>query len=344
VTVDAIYFPVGIAGERSALPKQLVTSYLETALAVLNRQLSDSSTQFPKRYQAVARMLLEKAQKFAPELVSSFTALAHEFSVTTVSTFPALDSKTAEKLIDYDAVVPELEKLQGSRRDDRCVALIATAYLQNDLDTASRLSQLITDKTQRTLVQQLIAFRRGSNSLEKEEGTSAEKFASEIQIPELAILLELGLANLELSNRQRSPALVRLQTLVQKLRDNDIPSRGIYLLNIAMLLSRIDANAALGVFDQAAKAFDGTPLGIGDLIKREHLTTIQLGTNKAFFSVNSKSIPFGNFEGSITTLFRRSQEHTLPTLLGMRNEKILGPALIAVSKELLSNSSADLNH
>ncbi|HEY0367917.1 MAG TPA: hypothetical protein VGC73_15700 [Pyrinomonadaceae bacterium] len=41
---------------------------------VLNRQLSQPSVQFPKRYEATARMLLEKAQKFAPEFVPSLNA------------------------------------------------------------------------------------------------------------------------------------------------------------------------------------------------------------------------------------------------------------------------------
>jgi hypothetical protein len=178
-------------------------------MVVLNHQLSDESAKFPRRYEAVARMLLEKAQKFAPQLVASFTAMAGKFSVSSISTVPAFNDQASEKLIDYETSLPELEKLDGPKRDDRCIPLIATAYLQNDLDTASKLAQLIVDNVSRSRVQQLLAWRRGSNYLIQSDKENAEKIASEIDTLELVALLQLGIANLEINTRQESAALVR---------------------------------------------------------------------------------------------------------------------------------------
>jgi hypothetical protein len=339
VTIDAMYFPVGISAERSGVTRQLAKPYLETAMVVLNHQLNDESTKFPRRYEAVARMLLEKAQKFAPELIAPFTALARKFSVSSISPFPALNDQAIEKLINYESAVTELEKLQGAKRDDRCIPLIATAYLQNDLDTATKLSQLIVDDGNRSRVRQLLAWRRGSNYLLDGDKEGAEKLASEIENRELVALLQLGIANLETSRHEETAALVRLQSLVEKVRNSEIPGRGLYLLSAASLIARINANAALEVVDHAAKEFDSSSSSIGELGKREHLTTIQLGSERAFFSINSKSIPFGNFEESIGVLIRHAKEQTLSVLLRMHNEKILGPALIAAAREMLSKKS-----
>jgi hypothetical protein len=265
--------------------------------------------------------------------------MARKFSVSSVSTVPAFNDQASEKLIDYETSLPELENLGGPKRDDRCIPLIATAYLQNDLDTASKLAQLIVDDVSRSRVHQLLAWRRGSNYLIQGDKENAEKIASEIDTLELVTLLQLGIANLEINTRQESAALVRLQSLVEKVRTGEISGRGLYLLSASSLISRINANASLEVLEHAVKELDNSKLSISELGKREHLTTIKLGTGLAFFSVNSKSIPFGNLEESIAVLIRQADERTMATLLRMRNEKILGPALIAVAKVLLAKKA-----
>ena len=340
VTIDGMYFPVGIAAERSGVTRQIVRPYLDAAMVVLNHQLNDESAKFPRRYEAVARMLLEKAQKFAPQLVAPFTAMARKFSVSSISTVPAFNSQASEKLVNYKTALSELEKLDGPKRDDRCVPLIATAYLQNDLDTASKLAQLIVNDVSRSRVNQLLAWRRGSNYLIQGDKENAEKIASEIDTLELVALLQLGIANLEINARQESAALVRLQGLVEKVRTSEIPGRGLYLLSAASMVSRINANASLEVLEHAVKELDISRLSISDLGQREHLTTIKLATGTAFFSVNSKSIPFGNLEESIAVLIRQANEQILGTLLRMRNEKILGPVLIVIAKAFLAKKAA----
>lgn len=336
VTVGGLYFPVGISGERAGLTKQLVKPYLVSSLSVLNRQLSQPSVQFPRRYEATARMLLEKAQKFAPELVAPLTELAKEFSVSSISDVPFPSAESGSKVIDYESVAPELEKLQGLAHDERCIALIATAYLQNDVDTAARLALLLTDENGRALVQDLIAFRQGANLLEQNDKPGAEKIASQLKSPELIVLLKLGLANLDINSHEQSSALLYLQSMQTLLRDNEIKSRGLYLLNAAALFVNIDSNTALQLFDQAARAFDDSRAGITELTRREHLSTIRLGKTTAVFSLNAKSIPFHSVEDLIVTLFRHSQDQSLPMVLRVRNEKVLGPALVAVAKELLA--------
>ena len=280
-------------------------------------------------------MLLEKAQKFTPELAASLTELAKEFSVSAVTDVPFPGAESGSRIIDYESVAPELEKLQGVARDERCLALIATAYLQNDIDTASKLALLLTDENGKALVEDLIAFRRGANLLEQNDKPGAEKIASQLKSPELIVLLRLGLANLDINSREQSSALVHLQSMLTLLRDNGIKSRGLYLLNAAALLVKIDSNVALQVFDQAAGAFDDSTAGIAELTRREHLSTIRLGKTTAVFSLNARSIPFRSVDDSIVTIFRHSHEQALPTVLRMKNERVLGPALVAVAKELL---------
>ena len=340
VRVAGLYFPVGISGERTGLARQLVKAYLQAALTVLNHQLNDTSTQFPKRYEATARMLLEKAQKFAPELVPAFTALARDFGVSAISNAPFPSAESTVKAVNYDEVAPQLEKLQGTARDERALALIATAYLQNDLETASKLADWITNDTHRTLVGELILFRKGSNYLEKEDGSNAERITSQLKIPELVVLLQLGLAQLDIKKRQATSALRHLQLAQKQLQDHEISGEGLHLLNTAALFVKIDPNTALEVFERAASSLDGSPRGIAELTNRDHLSKIQVGKTSVFFALDSPAIPFGNLEDCIVALFRHSQGQVLPTLLRLKNEKILGPTLVAVAKELLVKKSS----
>jgi hypothetical protein len=172
--------------------------------------------------------------------------------------------------------------------------------------------------------------------LEQRDEAGVEKIASQLESQELSVLLELGLANLDINSHEQSPALSHLQSIVTLLRNNEIKARGLYLLNAAALFAKIDTNAALQLFEQAAKAFDDSPAGIAELTRREHLTTIRLGRATAVFSLNAKSIPFSSVEDLIVTIYRHSQDRSLPTVFRLKNEKILGPALVGVAKELLT--------
>jgi hypothetical protein len=285
-------------------------------------------------------MLLEKAQKFAPELVPAFTTLARDFGVSAISNAPFPSAESTVKAVNYEEVAPQLEKLQGTERDERALALIATAYLQNDLETASKLADWITNDKQRTLVVELILFRTGSNYVEKEDRSGAEKITSQLKTPELIVLLQLGLAQLEIKKGQPTSALRHLELAQKQLHDHEIVGEGMYLLNTAALFVKIDPNTALQVFDRAASALDGAPGGVAELTKRDHLSRIQAGKTSVFFALDSPGIPFGNFEDCIVALFKHSQGHVLPAILRLKNEKILGPTLAGVAKELLAKKTS----
>lgn len=341
VKVGDLYFPVGISGQRAGITKQLVRAYLEASASVLNRLLGQPSIQFPKRYAATARMLLEKAEKFVPELVPSLTALTREFSVSVITDapFPRNDSKP--KLINYESVSPELEKLQGRARDEMCLALIETAYLQNDLDTAAKLAQLIADEKGKARVEELIAFRRAANCLEGDNGPGAEKVASRLTNPELIVLIRLGLANREIKSQHPSLALVHLQSVTTLVREHEIKSSGLYLLNAASLYMEVDSNTGLQIFNQAAKALDDAAAGIAELTKREQISTVRLGNTTATFSLNSKGIRFHTIDVLLAGIMRQARNHALPTILRMKNEKVLGPVLVAAAKALLVKNSSE---
>lgn len=247
IRVEDLYFPVGINGERTGVSHQLAKSYLVSALAILNRQLMGSELQFPRRYAAVARMLLLKAQKFAPELAGSFTALAREFSVSRITDFPAPSSSSSAKVVDYEAVKSSLDKLQGVARDERCLGLAATAYLQGDLDTAFKLAELLSDVSQRDRLNELIRVRRAEQYLEKDDPTAAEQSLPKLSTEELVIILELGLANLDIKNDRLAAALPRLQSLAGRVQDHEIHGGALYLLSSAALLGAIDAAAGMQV-------------------------------------------------------------------------------------------------
>jgi hypothetical protein len=339
VRIADLYFPVGINGERKGLSRQLVAPYLAASLAILNNQLRDNDVQFPKRYEAVARMLSLKAQQFAPDLVGSFIALAREFSVSGVKEIFRPDKPSDAKAVDYESVKPSLEKLQGVARDERILGLAGTAYLQGDLDTASKLSELLSDDSPRSRLTELIAFRRTILYLEKGDTAGAEQALSKVSTEELIVILQLGLANQDVKHGRFAAALPRLQGLVSRILGHEIPARALYLLSASALLGAMDANVGIQVLGEAVKSFDNSSMTAIELSRREHLTTIQIGKAKVSFSVTSKAVPFGSLEEPLVSLYRKSPQESMNVLMGMKTEKVLGKVLLVLAKEMLEKGA-----
>jgi hypothetical protein len=339
IRIDNLYFPVGILGERTGLSRQVVGAYLQAALTILTRQLSGGNeVQFPKRYEAVARMLSLKAQKYAPEFVSAFSGLARDFSLSEVRDVPRPDKETAEKLIDYDNAYAELEKLQGTDRDERCLQLAATAYSQNDLDTALKLANLLTAQAQKERVRDLIDFRRANNQLEKGLEASVPEIAAKLGSYELSMILHLGLAALELKNKRVAAALPRLQTLVTDIRANKPAARALYLLSAVRLLAETDPTLALQALNDAARAFNDSTMSVSELSRREHLTKIRIGKATGSFSVDTKAVQFGVLSEPLLALYRKSPQETVAVAMNIKNERYWARRSSPLPKKLLGSN------
>jgi hypothetical protein len=335
VRLGDIYFPVGISGERVGLNRQVVVIYLRSALTILAQQLARrDQLQFPARYEAVARLLLMKAEKFAPELINDFGGLAREFRAAGVTEVSSPGSDSGDKP-DYDQVAPELEKLQGVERDEKCLRLTATAYAHNDLDVALKLASLLTDDEARGRVKELIEFRRGISLLEKGEGEHVQEILPQLKIAELRIILQLGLATLDLKRNHLTTAVPQLQALVTEVRDTKLDAKGFYLLAASELLSRVEPSLALDVMGDAAKVFSNSTSAAATLSRRDHLSRVRIGKMTAVFPVDSKAVEFGSLSDPILALYRQSPNQTIATVLEIKNEQILGPTLVILAKEVL---------
>jgi hypothetical protein len=337
VQIDSIYFSAGIGGQRSGLAPELVRTYLKTGLTILARQLLSAQDERPrKRYEAAAKLLELKAVTFAPELVAPLDSIARDFASSSVKSFANLENETDAKLVDYDTVAKELEKIPDSNtRDQRCLGLASTAYRQNDLDTASKLADLVNDVEKREHVRDLIRFRRAANYLAKDDVRSVEQAEQKIGLVELRIVLELGLATLELREGNPDAALSRLQTVTVSITTHDLEARPLYLLTVASLLAQVQPTLAVQALGEAFKALSNSSAEVAELSRRDALTKVKMGKRTAFFSVSSKEIPFVDLQGSLPQIYHQSPQDTIALALSLKNERVLGPALVVLANEIL---------
>jgi hypothetical protein len=342
VMIGGLYFAAGISDERVGLSANIVRAYLVTALSLLNREL-ESANDEPKRrrYEAVARMLELKAEKFAPDLVDPFGAVARSFVGSAVDPYARSEQESGSKPLDYDVASKEIDNIPTSQaRDERWLGLIATAYSQNDLEAASKMANRLDDLEQRTRLKELIEFRRANTFIEKGDPVQATAAESKVNSLELRIILELGLAGLELKAKASDAAWKRLQALLIDILGHEFEARGLYLLRVAALLEKVKPKIALQTLLDATKAFDASSAGVSEISRRDHLTKIQIGKKTAVFSVNSKAVSLGDFNKPLLEIFTESPEDTIAIISSMKNEKVLGPALVAIADQVAAKGSA----
>jgi hypothetical protein len=340
VRIDDLYFPVGISGERTGLSGSIVSEYLEASLTVLTHELAlGSEVRFPRRYAAVAQMLALKSQKFAPPLTAAFSELARGFASSGVQEFRPDENASAGKPQKYDDFFSSLEKLSDAERDEKCLTLAASAYRQNDLAIARKAAELISDGVSRDRLRQLIQFRAAINELETGDEGAAAEAAEGISTHELRTILQLNLAAVEMKNKQSAKALRRLGGVLSDIRGDQYAARGLYLLTAARLLGQIEPGLAHQALSDAVKAFNDSALSVAELSRRDELTKIRIGKSAGSFSIETKVLPLANVEGPLVALFLDSPQEVLSTVIAINNERILGPALVVLAKQLLERKS-----
>ncbi|HKO35950.1 MAG TPA: hypothetical protein VJV21_05690, partial [Pyrinomonadaceae bacterium] len=242
--VGTISFRAGISASRSGIPRPLVRTYLNTALHILSRPASDEAALLQSA--AAARLLLPKAQEFAPDLVTALSTLSARFAATKVT-----DLRTARRdsqPIDMTTALAELEKLPaGEARDQKTLGWIETLFARPDLDSASKLTALLTDETARARISDLIRFRRLANLVVKPNVTNVEERIPEVREPELRVSLEIALASRMITNKDLRGANVIREKALAEVREKSFQNRGVYLTTLAGIFSRTDQSVALAL-------------------------------------------------------------------------------------------------
>jgi TonB family protein len=189
---------VDITGDQPGISPSLVHAYLETAVQILSRPISD-----PRQQQVcyvLGKLLLPKATKYAPDLISligtAMSSLASNVpqNLTQESAYLNINRVTLDS---SEEKMSKAEKIPGAERRD--MAYLDAAYsswLKHDFKTARTATDKITDREASTRLATLINFGEGAWLLKDgpKSLAVAERLVNELPQGVERALLFLGIA------------------------------------------------------------------------------------------------------------------------------------------------------
>lgn len=324
-----------LSGDRPGIPPGLVRAYLEVATVLLARP-QPNSEQREGAYIA-GRVLVAKAQRFAPDLVDRFLAAMSALAAVIPpeymqdSTYKYLKPITQRPLSEQ---LEEIEKLPFElQRDARYMDLISTFYRNNDLRRAREMLLKISDLDLKDRLSRLISFGETRELIEK--GVDLEK--AETAINKLPAGIErsiLWLAIAQANAKSGEPAHTQqaLSSAMESARKVDDARRPFLILNAASQLARLDLDLGKTALAQAIKEFNKQKPE--DLARVDWRERVDVAGAWRHFSVEIKAVDY-RYEHCLQPFAQSDAEGTISSASGLINESQRGEALLTIAAVLL---------
>lgn len=323
---------VDITADLPNIPPQLIIAYLRTATEIISRPMAD--LEFRAKYYAAAYLLLNKTQKFAPDLTPRLGAamLALSESVpadlTRESTYENFSVRPPKSL---EESIKEVEKNGDSHhRDAIYLALVSYFWTKSDFTKARTVNDKISDSDVRDRLASLIDFGDATQGLKNGKPTlEVEKICEKLQPRIERAVLRLGIANASSTASRPSLAIASIHAALADARKiNDVRSPFISL-NAAGQLAPLDADAATAAMAEAVAQFNFHKSA--DIEWQER---VEAGVLWRYFPLNVKGINL-EFSHSISILMRVNPEGTIEAMSHLVHEEQLAPALTEIAAVLL---------
>jgi hypothetical protein len=328
---------VNISGREPALPLDQVRAYLATASAVLGRQAptkKERVTSYVAAYQ-----LLPYVEQYAPDHLQELQSAMQTFiadvppALTRQETYANLTPGGAKS---PDQILAELEKDPiASRREAMALTLCHSACLLGDFSKAQALSQYISDFSLKSKIKTLIAFTQAARLLEKGNVLAAQEIADKLEtgVAKAVLLVGLGYRYLETANRVRAAealnaALVQARKLE---RNQSAPLE----LAVSGQFARFDTIMALQSLKEAVHTYNA--IDVQEYKPFRWAEPVSAGGYEVEFSLGVKGLERG-FGAVLGQIVEADPDGTTLLVLSLKNEKILGEALLALSAAFLKSA------
>lgn len=324
---------VDITADQPGISPSLVHAYLEAASQILNRPVSD-----PQQQQAsyvLGKLLLPKAIKYAPDLISSIGA---SMSALATNVPPNLMQDAAYVNINRvmldspEEKMSKAEKIAGAESRDMAYLDIAyNAWLKRDFKSARAAVAKITDHDANSKLTMLINFGEGRQLLlsdQPESIASAENLASELPQGIERALLYLGIAQVAAKAGNAAHAREAVGLSVKATQAITDARRPFLTLATAAQLAPIDSVAAEALLTDAVKGFNG--LDETAVANVEWRQEVEVGALVERFPLEVKGVEVG-----FGPAFRRTIENNLDEGLSqaesLKNEQLRARAFIELA-------------
>lgn len=251
---------IDITSDQASISPGLVRAYLETAVQILSRPISDPHQQ--QVSYVLSKLLLPKAIKYAPDLISligsTMSSLAPNMpqNLTQESAYVNINRATLDS---PEEKIREAEKIPGA--ESRDIAYLDVAYnswLKHDFKMARAATAKITDREASTKLTALINFGEGAWLLKDSPKSvaDAENLANELPEGVERALLFLGIEQMAAKAKDIPHAREAIGLAVKATQSVTDTRRPFLILAAAGQLAGFDSVAAGALLADAIKEFN----------------------------------------------------------------------------------------
>lgn len=314
-----------ISANREGISPELVKLYLSTAATLLQRNLQTvDPVQLGLNYYA-SRLLVEKAQQFAPDLVNAFR------SNMTVNANRISDvyARNPPKREAYSSATNS-DKRDVEEGEDALLAAFFDTWLQKDYFAAQKLLERVLAVALRDDLQQVLSFRRIADELEKAVPPAKIKPQILSLPPSVeSALLWCGLANAYLRQAKvnaAKEALVAAVNAASQVKDYRKPY---LLINVAKIYAAFNGPMAALTFKEAAKHFNALEGDPPPVIYWQR--TVEATRLTRDFSLRMKDLS-GDISDVVAELAKEKDSDVYSVLLTLKDERLKARSLIGYLK------------
>lgn len=323
-----------ITANRPGMPLPLIRAYLGAAgLILANGRFMDNQQR--QTYYLASRLLLAKAEKFAPELIGVFASVMAQLSgavpaeLTDDSTYAKFEPKTAQTLNEK---FKEIDKLPlESHRNEKYFFLFHSLWSKGDLASARTTAERISDLEVRPKLRALVDFKTAVGLLEQPRpaAAEAEKIAAELpaDIERAVLWLAIGALHIKTADKERALSAINSSlNTARKLKAR----QPLLFLSAASQFCSVDPTLAAMALSETVRAFNAQASEPTDPAFEE----VIVGHIKLYFALRAKGFDF-RMSPNLRAVTLCDLEGTLSSVTNLRSEAIKSEAFVVIATATL---------
>jgi hypothetical protein len=343
--VGNVSLQADVSLDRPSMSLPIVRAYLNTAVTVLSRLMSDENER--QIIHATSFLLIPKAQRYAPELAPQFMALASgdgfipPASQQNAQGAPqplASDQSVDHGKIDLGSVLRKMEAITDvTSRDQYGLRMAATFYSSGDLNSARVVAGKIQDSAAQRELFDVINFHQAAKSIEAGDLESADRGLDKVSPGLERVILRLGLARAYVRKGDSQNARMAIDAANKDINgDLEKNQKPFMMLAAAEIMTQLDATSGANEFREAVKAFNSVEGAAPEKLRIAESKKVTVGTETEYFDIGVSGLDPGNFYQVIKPLLAADKQGTTDTVLGLKDERVLSQGLLALSNALLN--------
>ncbi len=324
---------VDISADRPNVSRSLVIGYLQVATEVVCRSVAQ--TQDRMKFYATGYLLLNKTERFTPELTPRIAMAMQALSqdvpneLKQESTYKNSEVRAPK---DFDEITKELEKKEDVHyRDSLYLSLVSDLWQRSDYAKARIVNARISDMAVRDRLTSIIGFGEATTALKKGAVGEAEKMCVRLPQGIERALLRLGIAHMYADKGDLPRAAESINASLLDAAKLDDSRRPYLVLSAASQLVHVNAPAATATLLDAVRQFNALKDSTVDDNWDER---VEVGMLWRDFPLEVEGVSH-SFSQAMPDLMRADPDGTVGAVMGLTHEKHLSLALVEAAAVLL---------